>query len=66
MRLDVTAAVLLEVAATLLVLIGKAAWTDQAVFWMFIGSVLCWSVCGVRTASRWLRSRSTPVNRIGG
>lgn len=66
MRLDAFAAVLLEVAATLLVLIGKAAWTDQAVLWMFVGSVLCWAVCGVRTTSRWLRSRSTPVNRIGG
>lgn len=61
-RLDVTAAVLLEVAATLLVLVGRTAWTDHVVFWLFTGSVLCWAVCGVRVASRRLRFRRTSVN----
>lgn len=58
MKLDMTAAVLLETAALLLVLIGKAPWTDQAVTGMFTASVLCWFVCGVRVASRRLRGRA--------
>lgn len=57
-KLDVTAALLFEAAALLLVLIGRASWTDSAVFWMSAASVLCWCVCGTRLTVRRLRRRA--------
>lgn len=57
-RLDVTAALLFETAALLLVLIGRAAWTDLAVIWLSAASVLCWVIYGARTLNRRLRSRT--------
>lgn len=48
MRLDVTAAVLLETAAFLLVCTSRAAWTDMAALWMVTFSVLCWTCYGAR------------------
>lgn len=58
MKLDVTAAVLFELAAVLLILTGRAGWTDPAVFWLSAASVLCWAVYGARTLNRRLRRRT--------
>jgi hypothetical protein len=56
-KLDVTAAVLLEVAAFLLVFTSRARWTDQAAFYMFGASVLCWASVGGRALRRRLEAR---------
>lgn len=61
-RLDVTAAVLFETAAALLILTGRAAWTDPAVAWLSGASVLCWAVYGARTLNHRLRDDRVSEN----
>lgn len=62
MRLDVTAALLFETAALLLILTSRAAWTDPVVVWLSAASVLCWAVYGARTLNRRLRSDRVSEN----
>lgn len=63
MRFDVTAAVLFETAAALLIITGRAAWTDSAVVWLSAASVLCWAVYGLRKLNDWRRGRISENTR---
>lgn len=58
MRFDVTAALLFEMAAALLIVTGRAAWTDQAVVWLSGASVMCWAVYGARKLNDRIRGHS--------